>query len=369
MSERECSQNTRHGAVAKRVFIVSRVKRNPYVDLLAEGLAQAGPDLSIQVVDHFSLAWLWRHRREIDVLHLHWIELLFVYPTLTRSLKRWLSVILGLLVARLSGICVVYTVHNLSQHEGDRPALAGLANRAIFLLADAIHVHDEGTAELLASGWGRRRGVHIIPHGNYTTAYPNQCSRQAARERLGLGEGAFVYLFLGRIRPYKGLEELIGAFRGLMQEDVRLVIAGEVHDPGYEAALEPLCLGDSRIVLHLQYVQDEQVQFYLNACDICVLPYRHVTTSGAALLAFSFSAPIVAPHIGCFSELVGKNEERGFLYEPDHPKSLRKALRACRRADLAAKRAACARYIEALSWDRVAARHLAVYRDCKEISR
>jgi glycosyltransferase involved in cell wall biosynthesis len=344
----------------RRVVVVSRVKRNPYVELLREGLSQPDLGLEVREVDHFSVGWVWRHRREIDVLHIHWLELLFVYPGLAWSLKRWLSVMAGLLVARLAGIRLVYTLHNITQHEGRRPLLARLGHRVMFALAHAIHVHDEQVAVALREQWRRRRGVHVIPHGNYVGAYPNLVTRDEARRKLGLAASDFVYLFLGRVRPYKGIEELLAAFRALPDGDAVLCVAGEVQDPGYEQSLQELAGGDGRIRLHLEFVADEELQVFFNACDICALPYRHVTTSGAALLSFSFGVPIVAPRIGCLAELVGE-EERGVSYDPDLPGGLLDALKRCRRADLDALRQASMAYAARLNWHDIAKQHAGMY--------
>lgn len=345
----------------RRVVIVSRVKRNPYVSLLCAGLNQAG--LEARVEEGLSPGWVWRHRGKVDVVHLHWLELLFLRPTLWRSLKLWALVMMGLILARALGVCVVYTVHNIQGHEGQRAWLVGLGNRVVFALAQAVHVHDECTAEVLRRRWGRRRGVYVIPHGNYLTAYRNECSRAEARLRLGLPEGAFVYLFLGRVRPYKGLEELLAAFRALDDPQAVLLIAGEVHDPGYDRRLRELASGDERVRLHLEFVGEDDVQTYMNASDICVLPYRHVTTSGAAILSFSFGVPILAPRIGCFVELAGAGE-RGILYDPEAPNGLVDALREARRRELSAMRAACMAYARRLDWKDIARQHAAMYARC-----
>ncbi len=349
----------------RRVVIVSRVKQNPYVALLCEGLRR--PDLHIhpQISDTFSLTWMWRHRRQIDALHIHWLELLFVYPILRQSLKRWASVMAGLLVARLSGVRLVYTVHNIAQHEGRRARLVWLGHRVMFWLAQAVHVHDHETAQTLAAQWGRRRGVHIIPHGNYMTAYRNDCSRAEARQRLEVDERAFVFLFLGRVRPYKGVEDLIAAFRTLPDADAILWVAGEIHEPGYERELRALTSDDARIHLDLRFVADDELQVYLHAADFCVLPYRHVTTSGAAILSFSFGTPIIAPRKGCFVALVGEGQQRGLLYDETTLSggsgNLTETLRRARSSDLAAMRTACVEYAQTLDWNRIARQHAAMY--------
>jgi glycosyltransferase involved in cell wall biosynthesis len=341
------------------VVILSRVQRNPYTALLCEGLRQQG--LDCRVSDRFSFRWMWRARGQVDALHVHWLELFFLYPSLWRSVRRWASVLAGLALARASGVRVVYTVHNIWQHEGQRATLSWLANRIIFRLAHAVHVHDAGTAETLRREWGRAEGVHIIPHGNYITAYPNQRSRAAARQQLGLDENAFVYLFLGRVRPYKGVEELLTAFAAQEARDAVLLVAGEVHEAGYESELRRAVAGDARVRLHLRFVADDILQVYFNVCDVCVLPYRHVTTSGAAILAFSFQVPIVAPRLGCFVDLVGEDNARGILYDAADPQGLAQALRQVRQSDLPTLRAACAAFAQRLDWRELARQHAAMY--------
>ncbi len=348
--------------LARRVVIVSRVKRNPYVSLLCDGLRQPALNIQPSIVDQFSLGWMWRHRHDVDLLHFHWLELFFLYPSRMRSLKRWLSVMLGLVLARACGICLVYTVHNIWQHEGQRAGLVWLGNRTIFRLAQAVHVHDQGTADCLPASC-RCAKVHVIPHGNYVSAYPNDCTRAEARSQLGLGESRFIYLFLGRVRPYKGIEDLLVAFKALDDPDALLLVAGEAHEPGCVEEIESLAAGDERIRLSLRFVSETSLQVYLNACDISVLPYRHVTTSGAGLLSLSFRAPIIAPALGCFLDLVGKNA-RGILYDPQDADALREALRQARLADLAAMRAACARFVEELDWNKIARQHAAMYQYC-----
>jgi beta-1,4-mannosyltransferase len=344
-----------------RVVIISRVKRNPYVTLLCEGLSQPDLRLAPEVADHFSLGWVWRQRGHVDVVHIHWLELLFTYPTLRQSLKRWLSVMLALLLARWSGICIIYTLHNLEQHEGRRAGLTRLGHRIMFALAHGVHVHDAETAATLAARWGRRRGVHVIAHGNYVSAYANECSRAEARARLNLPDESLVLLCLGRVRPYKGIEDLIAAFRTLGNPNARLLIAGEAQEPEYARAIRALASEDPRVRLQLGFVAEDDLQFFFKASDISVLPYRHVTTSGAAILSFSFLVPIIAPRLGCFAQWVGENE-RGLLYDPDHPEGLRAALAQVSAANLAGMREACQEWIEALDWRLIAREHAAMYR-------
>ncbi|NOZ05900.1 MAG: glycosyltransferase [Chloroflexi bacterium] len=342
-----------------RIVLLSKVRLNPYVQLLRRGLLQADEDLSVSVEPNFSLPWILRHRRDVDLLHLHWLELLFDYPDRQLRLKRAISVGAGLLAARMFGIKLVYTVHNLAQHERRYPLLNALANRLVFRLAGAVHVHDETARQEVVRRFGHRSATYVAPHGHYATWYPNHIGREEARQQLGLPADAFVYLFLGLIRPYKGLETLLEAFGDLHEEKVRLVIAGHIAEPAYLETLTRQARRDPRILLRPGYVPDDEVQVFCNAADVSVLPYRDVTTSGAAWLAFSFSLPIVAPNRPPFRDLVA--DGRGLGYDAAHVQGLTLALQQAQALDGECAQAAIRRFLERYDWRSIAMIHATVY--------
>ena len=70
----------------------------------------------------------------------------------------------------------------------------------------------------------------------------------------------------------------------MSNSNTRLLIAGRVFGiNNYESKLEELTKGNFRIKLFLDFIPDKDIQVFLNACDIFVLPYKDITTSGAAL--------------------------------------------------------------------------------------
>lgn len=338
-----------------RILLVSNVQLNPYVRLLADGLQAAGA--SVRLANGLSLPGLLVNRRRgLDVIHLHWLELLYASPRPLVSAWRLGMILLTVAAARLWGIRVIYTVHNLAQHEGRTPRLNDWGNRALFRLATALHAHDAVTARALAP-WASK--VYIVPHGSYIGAYPNTTDRAAARARLWLSDASAVYLFLGGVRPYKGLELLLDAFRTLDDSQARLLVVGHAHRPDYAAAIAALAERDVRVRLILRHAPDDELQLFFQASDVCLLPYRAVTTSGAALLALSFGCPIVAPRLGPFPELAA--DGRGLLFEPDSADDLARALREARGIDHAAAQAACLAYAQTLAWPILAQAHLAAY--------
>lgn len=321
-----------------RVVQISRVRLNPYVRLLQTALLEAGvPCSTAEELGPLHLPLL---PGVANVLHLHWLELLYSAPTTGRTIRRLAAVLAGLAGVKARGGKIVYTVHNLHPHERDALALNRVANVALSALVDALHVHDEEAKLGAARVYGRPDRIYVVPHGSYVGAYPNDCTRQEARARLGLAEGAFVYLCLGQVRRYKGIEDLIVAFKQLSTIgrseaaacNCQLILAGNIHDPVYAKSLSELTLGQEGIHTWFHYVDDTELQYYMNACDVCVLPYRDITTSGAAILAFSFGKPVVAPALGGFPALVA--DRRGIVYDPKTTDGLLHALQEVRSGDM-----------------------------------
>ncbi len=371
-----------------RVLLLSAVgtNTNPYIGLLRDGLVAAGADVRLaHSLDAAALAVF-----RPDVIHLHWLERYDLPPSVTvaglrgtsdlprRALHRILATAgnaasvyalrrrtrLRRLFAELrafqaGGGRVAYTVHNLDPHE-EAGAVERWGIAQILSLADVIHVHDAGSADLVAARFGRRLGVVVISHGHYLGSYPNTIGGDQARAALALPADAFVFVCLGLLRPYKGLEELLPAFRSLPKHNLRLVLAGKPGAHDYLRALEALTADDNRIRLVPRFIPPEEVQVYLNAADVCVLPYRQITTSGAALLAFSFGLPVIAPALGAFPHLVAGS--RGLLYNPAEPDALSSALAQASQTDWAGAREEIKAWVAQFDWADIGKKLLAAYR-------
>jgi len=259
---------------------------------------------------------------------------------------------------RAQGGKIVYTVHNLEPHE-EVGRIDAWGMSRMMALADGIHVHDRSTADALAKMTGRTTGVCVIPHGHYIGSYPCTVDREEARRTLGLPSESFVYLNLGLMRPYKGLEELLLAFAANPDPALRLMIAGKPADPAYAERLRRLALDDPRVQLHPRFIAPEEVQFFMNAADACVLPYRQITTSGAAILAFSFGLPVIAPAIGAFPHLVAPG--RGILYRPEDPDGLPAALTRAKTTSWGDRRSEIRDWVAQFDWTTIGAEMVDLY--------
>ena len=115
--------------------------------------------------------------------------------------------------------------------------------------------------------------------------------------------------------------------------------------------------------MRLEFIPAEELQVYLNAADVVVLPYKDILTSGAAVLAMSFGKPVIAPKLGCVAELIEEGVG-GFLYDPEDEDGLLNAMRKAITANLRALGEYNLQKARELDWLRAAKATLEVYQRC-----
>ena len=301
-----------------------------------------------------------------DVMHFHWLHPYLVGAGTKGTLKRSLSLLAQLNVLRARGTRIVWTAHNLKSHESANPRLERALTRLFIRRCDAVIAHCEAAKSEVVKAFGVRADkVWVVPHGNYIGAYPNAVSRETAREEFGFAPDELVFGFVGQIRPYKGVLELLEAFEQLQQtteQPLRLLIAGQPLD---EAAGETIRarIGDNAAIrFDAGFVPDERLQFYLGACDVVTFPYRDILTSGAVLLAMSYGRACLAPRRGCIGETL--DAKGGFLYDPEASDALVETMKLAieKRDDLADMGAHNLERAAKWSWQYVAQRTGEVYR-------
>jgi glycosyltransferase involved in cell wall biosynthesis len=330
-----------------------------YLTLLGGALMRAGVDVT--TADRAAL-WRLGWQRDVDLVHLHWLE--FIAPSapgrlgLLRSLIRAARLIAALTWLRLRGIRLVWTVHNLGPHEPVQPRLEASLGRLVSSISHAMVAHSAYARSRIHERWRCGAKVAVIPHGNYVGLFASpQGTRSDIRHSLGIPVDAYVFLSFGQVRAYKRLIDLVKAFRALPHDDVRLLIAGNPVVAEEGRRLRDAAAADPRVVLDLRKVPDDEVSALHLCADAAVLAYRDVFSSGALLLALSFGLPVVAPDVGTAAELVGT--EAGELFGPG---GLTAALGSARAADRPARAAAATAVARQYGWDRVGTETAALYR-------
>lgn len=335
---------------------------NPYQRLLAEALARRETTAVEMLPGLPSTAWLRAHQPAaggpaIDILHYHWLYGL--YMANWRTPAQAAAFLRRFRLARALGYGIVWTAHNVLPHRaaGLRPLHVAI-RRLMMASADAVIVHCEAARRELTVQFPRSGPVAVIPHGNYAGLYPTP-DRASARQQLGLPPGSFVYLSLGNIAAYKGLQRYVDVFRATAAADDIALIAGRNRDAAGVRRLERLAAIDSRLRLSAGFVPDEQMGRYLAAADVLVAPFERILTSGSVIAALSAGLPVIAPDLGCLPELIG---DAGMVYPAEQPDGLVGALAAIKTADRRRMRARAAAIAEGLGWDDIARQTAALYR-------
>jgi glycosyltransferase involved in cell wall biosynthesis len=352
-----------------RAILLPSYQWNPYQRLLAGALTEVGVEAT--AVHAWSkrapLLGTWLRQGRPQVVHVHWIHEFLGGSKGRPSARavRWFGWQLRLL--RALGVRVVWTVHNLKGHEasGD-DANDAAAHRSIIEHAHAIILHcdfaRDALVELYQPSEAARARMHVLPHGNYLRQYDVDADQAAARRALGLADAGTVFAFVGSIRGYKNVGELLDAFMSVAElaPRDRLLISGKPLPRKLGRQLERLAAADRRIVLQLDRLPEDELSRTLRAADVVVLPFRDILTSGSAILALSHGRPVIAPAMGCLpGTLPG---EATFLYDPDDEGALADALRRAAAADLAAMGERARAYADTIDWRPIAVRTAALYR-------
>ena len=284
--------------------------------------------LDVREID-FSGRAILRNLGRGDTLHLHWPSFHYYDPASRgRTFYGLLRFVLIYSLLKLRGVRIVWTAHNLYPHDGAKHEwMHRVARRFVVRISQRIFVHGPTAAAIVSDEFGvPAQKLRVVPHGNWIGSYPNTVGRAEARSRLGLPADAHVFLFIGLCKPYKGLEALIDAMRGLPAGAV-LVIAGHFPFPAYQEEIlaRARAAGSDVVRVRPGWIVESDLQVYLNAANEVVLPYREILTSGAAMLAMSFGRPVIAPRLGSLVDLVG--EGCGILFDSQDAGALPGALR------------------------------------------
>jgi D-inositol-3-phosphate glycosyltransferase len=213
-----------------------------------------------------------------------------------------------LLYYKMLGKKIVFTAHNVdaTERDGNGSVLNRFSLKAQYRLVDHIFVHTEQMKYSLIDRFGvKTNAISVIPFGINNSVPDTDLTSAEAKQRLGVGGAEKTILFFGRIRPYKGLDYLVAAFRQITSrhKGYRLIIAGEPKKESVkywqdiQRVIEQDQMGE-QVIQDIRFIADEETEVYFKAADVLVLPYRVIFQSGVLFLAYSFGLPVIATDVG-----------------------------------------------------------------------
>ncbi|HEY8082325.1 MAG TPA: glycosyltransferase family 4 protein [Solirubrobacterales bacterium] len=320
-----------------------RVSERFYRRSSARGL-EATARRPVKLAEHFLDMLRFRREAAADVIHYQWLTVPAVDAALIPSVRPR-----------------VMTAHYILPPNPSRRQVR--AARRVFGQMDAVIAHSEHGASRLRDEVGLDRDrVCVIPHGafDYLTSLPDEKPLPAELE----GAKGPVILFFGLLRPYKGLDTLLEAFRHV--EGAELWIAGNPRmdiEPLRKAAAE----ASGRVRFLVRFIEDPEIPSIFRRADVVVLPYRDAEHSGVLYTGLAFGKPMILSAVGGFPEVAEKGA--ALLVPPEDPTALADALRelvgfeAARvKLATAATQAATGRY----SWNEIGRQTVELYRELLE---
>ena len=276
-----------------------------------------------------------RAARAAQLVHFQWLPL--------QQLDAWLLP---------RGMPLVLTAHDVLPHQPLPGQRAG--QRRLYERADAVVVHSaRGRERLVDEARVDRRKITVIPHG---VLEPDPGAKATLPPELDATDGRPVVLCFGLIRPYKGIDVLLEAWRGI--DDAQLWVVGM---PRMDIA--PLrAAAPDNVSFVTRFVSEGELAACFTRAEVAVLPYRRADQSGVLNTALGFGTPLLVSDVGGFDDVAALGAAE--LVAPGDPAALHDALLALLAdAPARARLAAAARAAASgpLSWDAVAAQTLELY--------
>jgi glycosyltransferase involved in cell wall biosynthesis len=332
-----------HGPVAS----ASGYTRRESFYRLASRVGDARARRAVKLAEHVPDMLRYRHAaRGADVVHFQWLAVQYLDGLLLPARRRPGG-------ARRP---LVLTAHDILPREA-RPGQRA-AQRRLYDRFDAVVVHSHhGRARLVDELGVDPERVHVIPHGAFAhlvDARPPLAARDAPGAPFSTE--APVVLCFGLMRPYKGIEVLLDAWRGIDGAELWIVGAPRMDIGGLEAR------APAGVRFVPRFIADDELPAYFRCADLVVLPYREIDQSGVLFTALAFGRPMLLSDVGGFPEVAATGAARTF--PAGDSGALHDAL-----TELLGDRAALSRMADAAraaaagayAWEAVARRTLALY--------
>jgi D-inositol-3-phosphate glycosyltransferase len=162
--------------------------------------------------------------------------------------------------------------------------------------------------------------ISVIPCGVNLDLF-RPIKREIARCNLGLN-GESIILFVGRIVPLKGIDNLLEAMTYLERKRrIKLVvIGGDEHSQTEMQKLKSLSrsLKIHESVIFLGLVEQEMLPFFYSAADLCVVPSYYESFGLVVLESLACGTPVVATKVGGAESAI-RHGETGYIVIDNDP--------------------------------------------------
>ena len=285
---------------------------NPYQYLMIKGL---NSESNLQAVSGINDRFFGILRTAIqlkpDYIHFDWITSFYYRRSIwMTSISIPLFMIQLLIVKYVFNVKLVWTLHNIQPHDLKHNKIHSFCRQFFAKQTNWVRLFSEDSIERAKQALKVKEKFVICPEGSYVDYYSNSITIEDAKLKFNIKENDFVFLYLGFIKPYKGIENLIENFNKLQIENKKLIIAGSVINKNY---FNEIFTDNKNIQFVNRFIDNDELQYFYKVADVVVLPFNKVENSGSVILAMGFKKVIIAPEMGVLLKRLINQKE--FLYK------------------------------------------------------
>lgn len=281
---------------------------NLYLDLIYMEHVTQGIKIKKVINDEFKKIIVRKLRGEKAIFHYHWFQF-----NSQKSIRPVIKTLLSLLIFRLIGGKIIWTVHNRYPHNSNFKSFNKLLRIIFEKLTFRNHVHchcaiDEMSAILKA----RKKKFFVVSHPDYPVkvltkeeAFENIIKKYSRVENMNhLAKKDIIFLMFGQIKSYKGILPVVDIFcKSNVNKNLKLIIAGRNKNSDYSNRIKEKVASSTNIIFIPEFIPHEDENLFYSLVHKVILNHQDTLTSGAAILALNYGKKIIAPNICCLSEL------------------------------------------------------------------
>jgi glycosyltransferase involved in cell wall biosynthesis len=279
-----------------------------------------------------SIPLLIRRRREYDIIFVPGFRVLGISAVIVSKLLRKKCVFKAECIGELSGEFFTGGLESVKLKNSQKLVKFGiwLRNRILIRADIFISMYSDMTRELEDYGVDMNKAT-LIPQSvddeRYSKAAPDE--KAALRKKLDLPQDHKIAVYTGRIVSYKGVPVLLRVWQKLLQthKNISLVICGS-------GGVDIYACEDEVHKFTKDNNLDESVRFtgsvsnvdeYLRASDIFVLPTENDAFPLCLLEAMACAMPIITTTVGALKDVIS-HRKTGMVMEPGNADELHTAL-------------------------------------------
>jgi D-inositol-3-phosphate glycosyltransferase len=242
----------------------------------------------------------------------------------------WLSGLIGKQLQTLWHVPHAVMFHTLGAIKNSlgigeyEPELRIESEREVISSCDRIIASTTKETEDLVKLYGASpQKITVIPCGVNLDLF-RPIDKETARKELGLDHQK-VLLFVGRMDPLKGLEQLLTALTYMDGEKppLLIIVGGDAHSQGQVQALKSMAkeLNIEDRVTFAGSVAQSRLPLYYSASDVCAIPSYYESFGMVALESLACGTPIVATNVGGMKNII-RHGEMGRIVSDNSPHNL-----------------------------------------------